>query len=89
MVLVSVGCRFESNAAETAVDILLWRKDVEKLNDGDLFGDIVCGDGVILCEAAVEDESGDPNDGERAGRLGPLDEDVKVRWRFERVERSC
>lgn len=38
MVAVGVGCRSETDAAEDAVDTALCRNDIEKLNEGNLFG---------------------------------------------------
>lgn len=43
-VVVIVGCPREADAVEGAVGIVLGRKDFEKLDEGKLFGDVVCGD---------------------------------------------
>lgn len=41
MVVDIVDCPSETNVVHGAVDTVLWRKDIEKLSEGELWGDIV------------------------------------------------
>lgn len=38
MAVAIAGCPSESDAAEGAVDIVLWKEDIEELNEGRLSG---------------------------------------------------
>lgn len=84
--VVTAGCPSKANAAGGAVDIILWRNDIENLNDDELLSDIIWGDGEMFCEGEERDEFGDSNNGARAGRAGFGDEDVGVLWRFGRAK---
>lgn len=61
--VVTGGCPSEADEAEGAVDIALWRHDVEELNKGEFLENIVWEGGGIFWEAEEGVGSGDPNNG--------------------------
>lgn len=83
---VMVGCKYEADAVDGAVDIVLRRNDIEELTKGELLEDIVCEDGGMLCEAEERDKFRDPNNGAEAGRGGPGNEDVGILGGFGRAK---
>lgn len=50
MVVIIVGCPSEAEAVANAVDIDMWRDNIEKMNESELFGAAVWGDGRMLCK---------------------------------------
>lgn len=78
--LAIVGCSSEIDRAEDAIFLVVWRSDIEKLNEGRLFGDIVWADGQILCGAEIEDEFGGPKKEAGAWKAGHGDKKVEILW---------
>lgn len=76
----------EVGAVQGAVDNVLWRDDVEKLKDRELFADMIWEDEKILFEAEKGEDFGDQKNGTGAGRAGTGNEEVGRLWRSERAE---
>lgn len=53
---MAVSCSCEAAAPESAVDIVLKRKDIEKIDESPLFRDIVWVDGGESCSLDKSDE---------------------------------
>lgn len=53
MVVVIDSGPSDADAVEDAVDNGLWREDIEKRSECNLFTDTVWGDGSMLCEAEM------------------------------------
>lgn len=83
--VVIVGCLSEVDADVSAVNFVLWRSDIEKLNKGKLFADIIWRDAGTSCEAEKTEELGDPNNGTGAGRAEPRDANVGIVRKFGRA----
>lgn len=47
-----------------------------ELSEGELFGDLFCGDGGLLCKAEEREASADPNNGAGVGTVGPGSENM-------------
>lgn len=73
VVVVIVGCLSGADAFEDAVNIILWRTDIEELNEGDLLPDIGWEDGGMLYEAKKREKSENPGSGAGVWRAGPGD----------------
>lgn len=58
--VVIVSCPAAAIPAEGAVDIFLWRDEMENLNEGELLGHVSWEDGIFFCNAEERDEFGDP-----------------------------
>lgn len=65
--VVIVECPSEADTVEGAVDVVLWRKDTEGLNESKALRDIVWGDGGMLCKVEEEYEFGNPNNRAKVG----------------------
>lgn len=70
LVVVTADCPYEADVVESAIDTVLWRNDVEELNKGKLFEDIVRRAGKLFCEAEKGDEFGKPHKEARADMVG-------------------
>lgn len=85
---VSFGCSSEPDAVEGAVNSVLKRIDIEELNEGNIFGDIVWRNGGLSCEVERRDEFRDPNSGIRAGRCAEVTRMPKCLGNIEKPKKG-
>lgn len=77
-VVVIADCAPKADGAESAVDIVFCRKDIEVLNGGKLFGDVFSGDGITLCKAKERNEFGEPDNGAVEKTTEPGEKNLRI-----------
>lgn len=87
VVVIIVGRQSEAVAVEGAVHIVVWRKNVEELNKGQVFENIASQEEGTLWKGEKGDESRDPDSGARVKSVGLGDEKAGKLWEgFGRAE---
>lgn len=78
MVTVIGGHPSETGISEGAVDILLWRNNVEGPHEGKIIEGIVRGKREMFYEDENKSQFGDAKNETRPGRVGPDDAAVEI-----------
>lgn len=82
VIVVIFGSQSEIDAVEGAVDVILCRKDMEKLNEGEFFENIDWGNGRLCCEEKKADGFEDPFSRARAEGARPGEKNLAILWGF-------